>query len=164
MKGNEMRIKKMKPVKTYKFVFYNTITDEYSYGNKTPTEHMRSKGYNYNCFHKNRVGTIFYNLADEYGNALVPYKTVKLPESKIVQCLVIYLSDNLRKAMREKSRLYRIKKTPESERKHPYHLIDWYYDKSKSDIVKIRKQLNFWGKKYEEIKQSPEYLMELLRS
>jgi hypothetical protein len=161
MKGNEMRLKKVKPVKTYKFVFHNTITNEYSYGNKVPSEYIYGDGKKCQYFIKSSVHHMFWKLQDKNNNILISYVENKLSAAQITFCLVQYFKTNIEHCLKTR-RSYKniIKKDP--ERDNP--LTAYYRNNNEEQLKKLREQLKVWGKKAEEIKKSPDYLLELLRS
>lgn len=157
-----MRVKKPKPIKTYKFIFYSEISKEFSYGNKTPSEFMNCKS-----FYKRKVKDFFYDLRDSNNERVCDYKQNKMSANKIILGLELYFQDKLNKAIKERNKFQRLKKTSKNcNQMNYYHktINNYYYQTINNSIEEYRNNLKIYKEKANIVRNNPEYLMELLRS
>lgn len=158
-------MKKIKPTKTYKFVFINEYTNEYSFGNKydslpeKPTdEEYRTKRTRFNC-KKQTLYWFFFDVLPEELKRGPSRKSAKFTESEAS----IYLLARIERELKfRRSDVKRMKLTSKRKPEQANHLQ--YSIKRHNDLIEeYSKTAKIWRKKVKEIKASPEYLWELLR-
>jgi len=140
-------------MKKYKFIYYEFEEDYYIFANKRPND---MNEYFTRRYHPKNL---FYEVMPNTENRGVKSWT----EVDLSGWLAKHLLRKIDHMKSDDRRLKRqIKKGDISRTFADPEFVKRYFDRRKQEMKQIKKQIEFWTKRNEELKNSKEYLMEIL--